>query len=145
MANWHGTLRTNYVHTKDKEAFKRWVESFSALTFIENDGGKVGFYNDVGGYIPSMKLTDIVDETGEVVEQDWVEIEDDQFYRELCEHLTDEDMLIIMQSGAEKARYVSGLSLLVTSEGIQEEIFLSDIYDVARAKYPDRILTVAEY
>ena len=146
MADWRGVLRTNYVRTKDRDAFKAWVARFPTLTFIENDGGKVGFYNDDDGYVPSSKVEGVVfDESGAVVDEEFVDLEGDQFWDELCEHLREEDLLIVMQSGAENTRYVSGLSLLVTSDGIQEKIFLSDIYDVAKEKYPDLILTVAEY
>ncbi len=126
MANWYGTARTNYFMVKDAAAFKAWVDSLPSCVLIENDDGAFGFYvdsEDSGGF-PSERYDEAND--------DYVDID---LADELVPHLADGEVAILMEAGAEKARYITGYALAVAWDGRNTSVDLCDIYDKAQTEF----------
>lgn len=125
MAQYFGTARTNYFLVKDEEAFKAEMEKFEVsvntqtiddqnlYSLIDNDpdGGGMpwSFYND---------------ETEEHEDIEWSDI--------LGKHLADGQVCVLMESGAEKHRYISGYAVAFNNKGETRSINLNDIYDLAK-------------
>ena len=61
MANWYGTMRSNYFRVKDEAKFTEWLALFPDLTQISKtteDGSRVGFYDaDNTGSVPMERWT----------------------------------------------------------------------------------------
>ena len=116
MANYNCVVRTNYLHVKDVEAFKRMIDQVvgsedevNLWEVTDQDGNPVfalGCYSGIAG-IPC-----------EPDEEDQVEIDDDSYDRfidMLQECVADDDAVIIMEAGHEKLRYVDVSALIITS------------------------------
>jgi hypothetical protein len=135
MANWYGVLRSNYFQVKDYGAFVDWLKGFQLEMLTDDEG--VGFASTGEGYVPTSKADPDYDEDG-------VEIDVD-FFEELATHLAEGSVCIVMQSGHEKLRYITGEAWLITSDGPQEAVSLGDIYAIAAEKFPTKTCTYAEY
>lgn len=111
MTNYYATGRTNYFAVKDAEAFKAEIDGMKTglqvvsqkspegLTLVgllsEDESGFVWNWNDP--------------KTEEWEEIDWTEL--------FARHLQDDWVAIIMETGAEGLRYVSGIALAFNSKG----------------------------
>jgi hypothetical protein len=123
MADWYGMSRTNYFKVKDPETFKKWLSQFEMVLF-EKDG-KFGFYSgSEKGDFPSGVYNEETDE-----------YDDMDIAEKLPEFLADGEIAILMQAGAEKARYVSGFAIAVHSDGRIVQIVLDDIYERAAKEF----------
>lgn len=125
MANWYGLTRSNYVGVKDPDKFKEWMSNFADLQLITKmtkDSKTLYGFHDISGEggIPSY----YEDVDGNEVDVD--------FLAEFAKHLNEDQVLIIMQAGHEKARYASGYSIAVNHKGQTIQLDLDDIYDKAR-------------
>jgi diaminopimelate decarboxylase len=127
MANYYASARTNYFAVTDLEAFKADIESKTSSVQVvsqEKDGltlvGLLGSDDDGGGFPFEYQ-----DEDGEYVELDWAEI--------FKAHLEDGWVAIIMESGAEKLRYIAGYAVAYNSKGETVSLNLDDIYDKAKS------------
>ena len=120
MANYSGTLRTSYVAVKDTAAFHKWLAGFPGLEALHHKGGLLGFYSE-DGELPGRRYPD----------EGWdgEEIDDTTFFDELATHLAEDQALVILHTGNERLRYLSGWAIVVTSKGIGPKIFLDDIYE----------------
>jgi len=126
MANYISTYRSSYFRVKDVSKFIEWCDGLH-LRYIEevDKSGNIlsGFtqsdFEDDGG-LPSFRYSD--------EEGDWEEVD---MVSELADHLLDEEVAIIMESGAEKLRYVMGLAWAVNSKGEIVQVSLHDIYEMA--------------
>jgi hypothetical protein len=126
MANYYGQARTNYFQVKDLNAWRQELTGYP-VELIEqklDDGTiKVGFMvaNEDGGGL----VWQLYDEEGNEIEIDWTDI--------LARHLADNEVAIIMETGAEKYRYMSGWALAVNNKKETREISLAkDIYTLAQ-------------
>jgi hypothetical protein len=126
MANYYGQARTNYFQVKDLNAWRQELTGYP-VELIEqklDDGTiKVGFMdaNEDGGGLDWQ----LYDEEGNEIEIDWTDI--------LARHLADNEVAIIMETGAEKYRYMSGWALAVNNKKETREISLAkDIYTLAQ-------------
>lgn len=136
MANYYGQTRTNYFAVKDPEAFKQELAKYPVeIITQEKDGVTLyGFLdNDPNGGGSIDEYWDEAD--GNSVEIDWVEV----FKR----HLADDWIAVIVSSGAEKYRYVSGFALAYNNTGEFVGLDLSDIYTLA--SHLGTKTTIAEY
>lgn len=127
MANWHGTARTNYVRFKDEEAYE------AAKKLVESCGNKwhkgqqdlvamiSGDEDDNGGF--SLSYCD--EDTDEDVVIAWEDV---------AKHLDDGQVLVCMEVGAEKLRYVSGHTSAWTNKGESVNLGLGNIYKLAFEK-----------
>jgi hypothetical protein len=127
MANYYGIGRTNYFRVKDEAAFREAVEGLSGMTLrtrSESDLFMLMDDNpDGGGWCVLPKGAD--------GEADWdaeyVDIADF-----LAAHLADGEVAIVMESGHEKYRYVTGWAIAVNSRGERKCVSIDDIYILAR-------------
>jgi hypothetical protein len=116
MANYYGVARTNYFKVKDLDGLKKALEPFSLKLC-----GKEGFvallddHGDGGGW-PNFALT----EDGEDIEFDATV--------HICPFMEDDQVLVIMEAGHEKYRYVNGWAEAYNAKGERVGITLDDIY-----------------
>lgn len=121
MANWYGTCRSNYFRVKDEAAFAEMLGEFEAR-LITNSDGLVGFISDdeYGG-IPNRYDED-EDEYTSITET-------------IGEHLAENQVCVIVEAGAEKARYVTGRAIALAWNGERTEIDTRDIYKQAQDEF----------
>ena len=115
MANYNGTIRTNYFSVKDPAALHELISSVSAEDEIQlfeqkQDDGSVKFgfgcYGSIYG-IPAQN------------EEEECEEDLDCFYDALQQLLCEGDAIIIVEAGHEKLRYVVGCCTVITSSDIR--------------------------
>lgn len=112
MANYNCVVRTNYFHVKDVEAFKRMMDQVvgsedEVSLWEENDQEENPIFA-FGCYGGIAVLPNESDD----------EIDDDSYNRftdELQKCVAENDAVIIMESGHEKIRYVTGSAFIITS------------------------------
>ena len=129
MAIWYGTARSNYVKIKDEEGLLASIEPWS-LNYWRNSDGMYAFGgDDDSGCFPSYNM------------------DDEEFDPKvnICPFMEDGQVLIFMEVGAEKMRYVTGWASAWHSNGESVYINLLDIYDKAAEAWPDATITQAEY
>lgn len=115
MANYYCSVRTNYFHVKDPEAFREFMQ-----TVVGNEGSihiweetdlngdptfGFGCYGAVLGV-----ATDGTDGDEEYEE----EYDFEEFIFQLSEHVAPDDAVIMIEVGNEKLRYLVGSALIVT-------------------------------
>jgi len=135
MANYEGTARSNYFKVKDADAFKAWCLGCSLEFFesAEHDGlYAIASADPDGGGWPSQRD----DSAGN-------ELEEFDLVDELAGHLAGNSVAILMESGHEKLRYVTGIAIAVNAKGKSIQIALEDIYDKGAAL--GEVLTRCEY
>jgi hypothetical protein len=139
MANYYASARTNYFLVKDVEAFTTDINAVTSyvniITHTTKDGlelvGLLGNDPDGSGF-PYSQYSD---EDGEYLEINW-----DKIFQA---HLEDGWVAIIMESGAEKLRYISGYAVAYNNKGETRTIDLTNIYKLAM-ELGDNV-TPAEY
>ena len=114
MADFISLCRTNYVRPKNRAAFVSYLEAFNDVVIIEKDGA-VGFYSSC---LPSR---DTEDDECSVIE----------CAEEIAALISDNEVLIVMLVGNEKARYLEGWAWAIHASGRSEELCLNDIYQRA--------------
>jgi hypothetical protein len=135
MANWYGTSRSNYFRVKDKDAFLKWAEVRGLGVFKNEESADLfaihGGSTDDGSW-PSYDM-----------EGD-TEID---LVAELAEHLAKGQIAVLMEIGAEKLRYLTGVAIAINHKGRVVELTLSDIYrKAARAfRVAENEITQATY
>jgi len=128
MANYYAAWRSNYFKVKDAQAFKEWADHMPDVRVCHKDGGDdidnadlyavmQNEYTDGAG-IPSFFWDEETDESIDI-----------DFAGELAKHLQDGEVAILMESGAEKLRYITGYAVAIKSDGSRHSINLDDIYD----------------
>ena len=116
MANYTCKIRTNYFHVKDEEAFRALMarvygEEAPIRVFEDTDEqGRPVFGFGCNGGIAGVKnahcdADDDVDDSAY-----------DEFIDELKKLITEDDAIIIMESGHENLRYVQGLAHVITHD-----------------------------
>lgn len=131
MANYESVTRSNYFHVKNEDAFSKFMDTVSGddmhcWSDKDEDGNTVyafGCYGSIYG-VPNG------DENNDF----------DLFLSKLQKHIAPEDAVILMESGHEKIRYVTGYATIITSCKI-ETISITDL-GMAKAK---EILKNQEY
>ena len=135
MANWYGTARSNYFRVKDRHAFLKWADRRGLGVFKNEESGDLfaihGGASDDGSW-PSYDM-----------EGD-TEID---LVAELAQHLPQGQIAVLMEIGAEKLRYLTGVAIAVNHKGRVVELTLSDIYrKAARAfRVAESEITQAAY
>jgi len=114
MANYYGTVRTNYFSVKDEAAFHKLMDSVMAEDEIhifeseQTDGSKkfgFGCYGTISGIASDPD------------DEDWPDR--DRFLEALQELVCENDAIIVTEIGNEKLRYVGGISTVITHTKIQ--------------------------
>ena len=128
MANWTGTARSNYFKVKDEDAFEAWVENLGMELIADKERrfGFIGNDSDSGGF-PTGRWDD---ETGELTDTD--------IGKDIVQFLVEGEVCILMEVGAEGARYVTGYAVAIHSDGRTLRVNIDNIYakveDVFRVK-----------
>jgi hypothetical protein len=127
MADWYGSARTNYFRVKDREGFEIWAAA-SSLKTIERDG-RFGIFSEdcFGGWPSSVPSAD-----------DPENYRDFDVVQELARHVEPGEIVVCMEVGAEKLRYVTGAAVafrVVKDEIERISISVEDIYDLARQRW----------
>ena len=109
MANYMSTTRTNYFKVTDEEKYEKL---FSMLCSEDNirdftEKREDGIYHGFGAYGDISCYNEELDEFT------------DEFYDGLKDILPDGEAFIMISSGYEKLRYVSGFATIVTNDGIE--------------------------
>lgn len=126
MANYNCTIRTNYFHVKDNEKFEEFMthvygEDLEVFHSADSNGNKVygfGGYGEIAGYFNKEEDYEDNDEAWDNAY--------DNFIDGLVTHVTEDDAILIFESGNEKLRYVVGSVAVITSKGYEYR----DIRDV---------------
>jgi hypothetical protein len=128
MANWYGSARSNYFRVKDETAFTEWADGVDSLHYWKKDEcfAICSDCPDSGAW-PSSRWDDEVEEH---VEFDLIE--------ELCPHLAEGEVAVLVEVGAEKLRYLSGWTVAVNHLGETVFVNLDDIYEKANAAFGTR-------
>lgn len=128
MANYGCAIRTNYFHVEDPDQFQEMMSRVSCDDYIhlfvrepQNDAPLFAFgcYGTIRGLCKE-------DGSGELTTDD-NSYED--FVKELQKFVKDQEAIIIVESGNEKLRYVTGDATIIT----KKEICYRNICDVAMA------------
>lgn len=123
MANWYGAARSNYVLIKDlkalQEALDPWPIGIYKKHKDDSDNNVLVCFlsedQDSGGW-PFTAW----DEDDNEVEFDAAEL--------IAPHLVEGQVLVMMEAGAEKLRYVTGHAIAINHEGKYVTVNLDDIY-----------------
>ena len=116
MANYTCKIRTNYFHVKDEKAFRALMarlygEEAPIRVFEDTDEqGRPVFGFGCNGGIAGVKNAHC-DEDDDVDDSAY-----DEFIDELKKLITEDDAIIIMESGHENLRYVQGLAHVITHD-----------------------------
>ena len=142
MADFIASARSNYFSVVDRAAFEAWLDTLpldvSIITEPDPDvpEEKVGLlFNEPYGIL--MNFEDMDGQERDVL-------------KELAPHLADGETAILMEAGAEKLRYISGVAIALQRAREEPEgyrmlkVCLSDIYDLAEKAWGGTIRT-AEY
>lgn len=146
MANWYGTARSNYVRIKDKDmdGLKKALEPFpiQIADGYGNNEGKVCFLSnepDSGGW-PSVVYSYTDEDCQEEVETEFDPAS------QICPFMDDNQILVMMEAGAEKLRYITGSAQAYNNAGEFCQVTLFDIYEKAQEYFGGDVeITVAEY
>ena len=132
MANWYGHARSNYVKIKDIFGLLDAIEPF-ALGIYQGDNGDVGFItnDEYGGWPSSTEL-----ENGEEL---WF---DPGVH--IVPFLVDGEVLIMMQVGSEKLRYLTGSASAYHSDGRVIDVTIDQIYEKVRTEF-NKTPSLCEY
>ncbi len=126
MASWYGTARSNYILVRDLDAFKAALEPWP-VEVHRADGSTnvvclVSEELDSGGW-PSIRYDD---------EDNDIEFDPAKL---ICPHMVEGQVLVMMEAGAEKTRYITGVAQAYDHTGECVEVNLVDIYQLAAAKF----------
>lgn len=125
MANYYGQARTNYFLVKDAEAFKAEMANYSVNVIEQKIGEETGYGildedSDGGG----LQWSQFNEETEDYDDLVWEVI--------IGNHLKDGEVCVLMETGAEKYRYLSGWAIAFNNKGESRRVDITDIYDLAK-------------
>jgi hypothetical protein len=134
MSNWHGTALSNFFRVKDLAGFKSMVEK--ELPGVEVREGAATGPNDGRVCVVASRDSDnggwptwIVDPDDH---EDEVEVD---MPRSISQHLVEGEIVVLMQSGADRLKYVTGDSVAFDHTGKCVSVSLNDVYKKARRKF----------
>ena len=138
MSSWQGVSRTNFVKFSDLDGLKKAIEPF-AIKLSQNSSAPEywmleGDDPDHGGF-PTSAWPDDADEA---IEFDFAE--------HVAPYLAPGEVLITMESGHDKLRYLTGHTSAYTFDGHnvrQAHLDLNDIYSMAAKEFGVELNTIA--
>lgn len=116
MANYECTVRTNYFHVKDEEAFRKLMEGivseYGIELFEKNDpeGEKLFGFGSFSSLYGICK---------DSAEDDDEYDEKEVLYQKLQSCVAEDDAVIILTAGNEHLRYVTGDAVCITHDKIE--------------------------
>jgi hypothetical protein len=125
MANWYGQARSNYFKVKDIEAFKEALSPVEIEVSYspENDNCMIMSTDEYGGW-PSQYYDEDKDDSV-----------DFELTTIVAQHLVEGQVCVLIETGAEKLRYLSGHSVAFDHSGETVYVSLDDIYAKAEEKF----------
>lgn len=121
MSNYESVTRSNYFHVKDEDAFSKFMDTVSGddihcWSDKDEDGNTLHAFGCDGSIygVPNGAEDD----------------DFDLFLSELQKHIAPEDAVILMESGHEKLRSVTGYATIITTDDIRT----ISTYDIALTK-----------
>lgn len=127
MADWYGSARTNYVRFADLDGLKKAIEPFDLSVEAHPNGTHhcIDSTDQFGGW-PSCAFDDDDNEL--------------EFSFEECvaPYLVPGEVLVALECGAEKLRYLSGHAQAFVTDGKDVrycQIGMNDIYEKAAAEF----------
>lgn len=135
MANYIPIARSNYFKVKDVAAFKARFNGMQGMEVtMSDDDTMVGLLCTEGeGAWPSDLFNDRTEE-----------YESYDFIEDLRSHLVPGEVVVLMEVGYEKMRYVVGVAQAFTDTGEVIVVTLDDIYNMAKEKF-GKFPTLAQY
>lgn len=133
MGTWIGTARSNYFLVKDADAFRVWADEVGLFVSDRLDHQRTRRYAvlaDEGAGWPSVVPTS--DRNG------W---RDFDLVTELAAHVVPGEIVVCVEAGAEKLRYITGeaVAFRVAFGGVEKlRLTLKDIYDLAEQQWGTR-------
>lgn len=140
MANWYGTARSNYVFVDDIELLKEALAPFDVAVDQDERGVMFSSRENEYGAFPNIAYIDSEEQEDEEIEFSWKE--------HVMPYVKEGEVLIIMEVGAEKHRYITGYSEAYVRKGQDIQclsINLNQIYEMASEKFGIVPRTLAEY
>lgn len=119
MANYVGSARSNYFRVRDAAVFLDWVETLPGVVASREDQDRFVLLvenGDDGGW-PNWRY----DDEGED--------EEINLYAELAGHLSEGEVAVLQEVGAEKLRYLVGHAVAVDHRGEKLAVSIDDIYE----------------
>ena len=133
MANWYGVSRSNYFKVKDTEEFENFLNQFGGIKFYSEEDETYCILAEEG-YWPYSIYNEETSEYDEYYD----------FFQDLSSHLLDDQVCIILTSGHERMRYITGNSYAINSKGQELSININSIYDMV-SKAWNVVPSLAEY
>lgn len=124
MADYYASARSNYFQVKDPDALRRELAGLDIDVLTDNpqdERSVVLLCSSDHGCWPHTRYDEQSDDD---VEVDLAAI--------IAQHLTDGHVAVLMESGAEKLRFIGGLAVAVNNRGEQVGVSLEDIYERAK-------------
>ena len=139
MANYYGSARSNYVKFKDLDGLEQALSLFEISINNREDGLTTLCSEDSDGGWPSIVYYD----DGEFED---VELELDPLVH-IVPFLAEGEVIVLMEAGAEKLRYLVGAAVAYTWDGRECSVSIDDIYTKAEKEFglPENSITYAEY
>jgi hypothetical protein len=137
VANWYGTARSNHVRLKDPQAVRLLLAARAPEVELHescSDPGRFAFL--VGGLSDNGGWPGVCPLTADGKEED--DADPIGFDDLIAEHLVEGEVLILMEVGAEKRRYVTGRAhALRVKDGRRQDLVLSieDIYALVERRW----------
>lgn len=126
MADWNGFARTNFFPVVDIEGLKASLKPFDGDLFIEEHDKNKGHFSLEGAGQYGGFPTSILDDDSKEISFDFAE--------HVMPFVRENFVVITMESGAEKLRYITGYSEAYVRKGsvVEQTILtLQDIYEKA--------------
>jgi hypothetical protein len=123
MANYYESARTNYFRVKDKDAFKKFIDTVDGTDLVTDDKDENLFallFTEEG--VPSSRFNEETED-----------YDDFDLMDELAPYLADGSVAILMGAGAEKLRHVNGYAVAINNKGESVAVNLDDIYEKAKS------------
>jgi hypothetical protein len=121
MANYEAVWRSNYIAVKDEAAFTKEIEDSGLKDHLDvardDTGERICLCGTGGEGIPLETYNEESDDWGSF---DWGDF--------CSRHLKEGEVLIVMEAGCEKLRYITGISRAYNHEGATLSVSIDDIY-----------------
>jgi hypothetical protein len=128
MANYYGKARSNYFAVKDEQSFREDIAKCNVhLLERTTEDGQILFGmmdNDDDGYPMDTWMAWSADDDTDEPEMTWGE-----FFQK---HLADGWVVILMEIGSEKHRFLTGTASAFNNKGEERFIDLSDIVNLGK-------------
>ena len=130
MANYYSTCRTNYFKVLDLKKFKEWLNEWywEGFELCEEENGTMCILCDQGW--PNCKRPDYSDA---------------DFVGEFKSHLPEKEVVVLMEAGAEKHRYLCGVAVAFMKGRKEVYVDVNDIYEKAKKRFGVKEISSANY